>query len=180
MSDFEAYSNELLTSSKKFLEEANSNISTSEKQRLLRSALTHAFFFLEAQLNYLAAHFSNSPDFSVLERALLTERDIALDKGRFVVSDKIKFYRLEDRVEFLLAQFSADLAKSKGTWFSNLKASVKVRNRLVHPKEAHVLEIKDVEITILAVLDCLSALYLAVFGKAFPPAALGLHIGPES
>lgn len=102
-------------SSKKFLEEANSNISTSEKQRLLRSALTHAFFFLEAQLNYLAARFSNSPDFSVLERALLTERDIALDKGRFVVSDKIKFYRLEDRVEFLLAQFSADLAKSKGT-----------------------------------------------------------------
>ncbi len=178
MSDFEAYSNELLTSSKRFLEEARSNVSKLEKQRLLRSALTHAFFFLEAQLNYLASHFSSAPQFSVVERSLLTERDIALVRGRFALTDRTKFFRLEDRIEFLLVQFSGDLENSKGTWFSDLKSSIKVRNRLVHPREAHSLEIKEVEKSLLAVLACVSAMYSAIFGKAFPPAALGLHIGP--
>ncbi len=180
MSEFEAYSNELLRSAKRFLEEAKEKEGKAEKQRLLRSALTHSFFFLEAQLNYLAAHFAASPEFSIVEQSLLSERDLALEKGRFVLTNKTKFYRLEDRVEFLLARFSADLEGSKSTWFSDLKSSVKVRNRLVHPKEAHSISETEVEKAILAVLDCLSAMYSVIFGKPFPPASLGLHIGPES
>ncbi|WFE75749.1 hypothetical protein [Roseinatronobacter sp. S2] len=180
MSEFEAYSSELLTSAKKFLTEAKVNDLKAEKQRLLRSALTHVFFFLEAQLNYLASHFAKSADFSVVERSLLTERDIALVKGRFVLTDKTKFYRMEDRIEFLLARFSADLEASKSTWFSDLTSSIKVRNRLVHPKEAHSISEAEVEKALLAVLACLSEMYIAIFGKKFPPAALGLHIGPET
>jgi len=180
VSDFEAYSNELLTSSKRFLEEGRSNTLNSEKQRLLRAALTHAFFFLEAQLNYLASHFSSASHFSIVEQSLLTERDIALRNGHFVLTEKAKFYRLEERIEFLLAQFSNDLKKSKGTWFSELNSSIKVRNRLVHPREAHKLDTEEVETSILAVLSCMSALYSAIFGKEFPPAALGLHIGPDN
>jgi hypothetical protein len=88
MSEFENYSNELLASSKRFLEEAKSIGPNSEKQRKLRAALTHAFFFLEAQLNYLASHFSSSSEFSVIERSLLGERDVILDKGRFVLTDR--------------------------------------------------------------------------------------------
>lgn len=180
MSEFEAYSNELLISAKKFLEEAKVNGSKTEKQRLLRSALTHAFFFLEAQLNYLASHFATSADFSVVERSLLTERDVALVKGRFMLTEKTKFYRLEDRIEFLLARFSTDLDASKNAWFSDLSSSIKIRNRLVHPKEAHSIREDEVEKTLLAVLDCLSEMYFVIFGKKFPPAALGLHVGPES
>lgn len=177
---FEAYSNELLTTSKQFLEDAKKSVPEIEKQRMLRAALTHAFFFLEAQLNYLASHFSDSPDFSIIERSLLTERDIAIEKGVFVLTDKPKFFRIEDRIEFLLARFSPDLTKAKGTWFANLKSSIRVRNTLVHPKEAHNVTIEDVEIAILAALDCLSSMYMAIFGKRFPPQALGLHIGPPS
>ena len=162
------------------LEEAKAKEGKAEKQRLLRSALTHSFFFLEAQLNYLAAHFATSPEFSVLEQSLLSERDLALEKGRFVLTNKTKFYRLEDRIEFLLARFSADLEGSKSNWFSDLKSSIKVRNRLVHPKEAHSISETEVETAILAVLSCLSAMYLAIFGKPFPPASLGLHVGPGS
>ncbi|MCB1328736.1 MAG: hypothetical protein KDK28_04420 [Maritimibacter sp.] len=180
MSDFEAYSNELLTSAKRFLEEAKAKDEKTEKQRLLRSALTHAFFFLEAQLNYLASHFAKSADFSVIEQSLLGERDVALVKGRFVLTEKTKFYRLEDRIEFLLARFSADLESSKKNWFSDLSSSIKARNRLVHPKEAHSISEDEVEKAILAVLDCLSEMYSAIFGKPFPLAALGLHVGPGS
>jgi hypothetical protein len=90
-----------------------------------------------------------------------------------------RFYRLEERIEFLLARFSPNLEKAKGIWFSDLKSSIKVRNRLVHPKDAHSLEIEDVETAILAVLGCLSAMYQEIFGKPFPPSALGLHLGPE-
>jgi hypothetical protein len=179
VSEFEAYSNELLVSAKKFLEDAKSASTPSEKQRLLRSALTHSFFFLEAQLNYLASHFSNSPDFSISEKSLLSEKEVALVKGKFSLTNKSKFYRLEDRTEFLLARFSPDLEASKGAWFSELLLSIKIRNRLVHPKEAHQISQQEVERSLLAVLDCLSAMYVAIFAKPFPPAALGLHIGPE-
>lgn len=180
MSEFEAYSDELLRSAKKFLEEAKTTESIIDKQRLLRSALTHSFFFLEAQVNYLAAHFAKSLEFSIVEKSLLSERDISLRKGCFVLSEKKKFYRLEDRIEFLLARFAADLETSKGTWFSDLRSSIKVRNRLVHPKEAHSISEVEVEMAIRSVLSCLNEMYTVIFGKPFPPAALGLHIGPES
>jgi len=179
VSDFEAYSNELLSASKHFLEEAKKSVKDSEKQRKLRASLTHAFFFLEAQINYLASHFLSSPEFSVVEQSLLSERDVSLEKGKFIVTEKQKFFRLEDRIEFLLARFSSDLEGTKGTWFFDLKSSIRVRNRLVHPRDAHSLEINEVENTILAVLGCLSALYLAIFGKGFPLSALGLHLGPD-
>lgn len=181
MSDFEAYSGELLLSSKQFLNDAQAlkhNNQMQQRQRALRASLTHAFFFLEAQLNYLAAHFSNRPEFSVLEQSLLSEKDISLEKGQFVLTKKTKFFSLQDRIEFLLSHFSPDLAKAKGTWFSDLTLSIDVRNRLVHPKQAHTLEFSEVERAILAVLGCLSALYSAIFGKDFPLAALGLHTGP--
>ena len=180
MSEFEAYSNELLTSTKKFLQEAKANDVKTEKQRLLRSALTHSFFFLEDQLNYLASNFATSADFSVVEQSLLTEKDVALIKGCFVLTDKKKYYRLEDLIEFILTRFSTDLEASKSGWFSDLSSSIKVRNRLVHPKEAHNISEDEVEKTLLAVLGCVSEMYSAIFGKKFPPAALGLHIGPES
>lgn len=181
MSNFEAYSDELLLSSKQFLVDAKSLKSKSQQQqRALRASLTHAFFFLEAQLNYLAAHFSNSPEFNVLERSLLSEKDVSLEKGQFVLKERSKYFRLEDRIEFLLARFSPDPKKAKGLWFSDLKSSIGVRNRLVHPKEAHALEIGEVEKTILSVLGCLGALYTAIFGKGFPLVALGLHTGPTA
>ncbi|MBD3665970.1 hypothetical protein [Sulfitobacter aestuariivivens] len=180
MSEFENYSNELLQSSKEFLLQAKNSKSQVEEQRLFRASLTHAFFFLESQLNYIASHFENSVEFSTIEKSLLRERDIALEKGRFVITERQKYYNLEDRIEFLLARFAENLQKSKGDWFSNLKTSIAVRNRLVHPKNAHKITHADVERAILAALGCLSALYHAIFGKPFPPSALGLHLGPET
>jgi hypothetical protein len=179
VSDFEVYSNELLDSAKRFLLEAKSYDKDSEIQRNLRSALTHAFFFLEAQLNYLSNHFANRPEFSILERSLLCEREFVLHKGRFVLTDKQKFFRLEDRVEFLLAKFAQDPSLAKGSWFSELTSAIQIRNRLVHPKTVHKIKVTEVEKAIRAILECLTSLYLAIFKKEFPPSKLGLGLGPS-
>jgi hypothetical protein len=45
VSEFEIYSSDLLSSSKLFLEEAKADLPEGGKQRMLRAALTHAFFF---------------------------------------------------------------------------------------------------------------------------------------
>ena len=180
MSEFEEYSAELLLASKKFMSESKvAGIAKPEQQRFLRAALTQAFFFLEAQLNYLAAHFSGSKDFDIVERSLLSERAIGMQKGVFVLTEAPKFFKLEDRIEFLLARFSKSVVSAKGQWFSNLKTSLLLRNRLVHPKEVHEVLLSEVELAILAILDCLSALYLAIFQKPFPLSKLGLHPGPS-
>ena len=179
MSDFEQYSQELLLSSKLFLEESKTKThSKADSQRMLRASLTHAFFFLEAQMNYLASHFVNSDGFDLMERSLLAEREIRLEKGLFVLSDSSKFYRLEDRIEFLLARFSKSLTQAKGEWYSELKVSLAVRNRLVHPREAHTISQAEVEKAIVAILNCLTALYQAIFQKDFPLSKLGLGTGP--
>lgn len=179
MSDFENYSKQLLLSSKKFLEDAKAHSNNEpDFQRFLRASLTHAFFFLEAQLNYLAHHFSNSKDFDLIERALLSEMEVRLDKGQFRITDKPKFYSMEDRIEFLLRRFSSDIDAAKGTWFSALKDSIGVRNRLVHPKDAHEINIQEAEKAIISILDCLSSLYKSIFQKEFPLKSLGLHTGP--
>ena len=179
MSDFEFYSEELLLASKQFLQEAKvSGLADRDQQRYLRASLTHVFFFLEAQLNYLAGHFSGSTGFDLLERSLLSERDVRLDNGKFVLTDNDKFFRIEDRIEFLLYRFSADPNKTKGHWFSDLKSSINVRNRLVHPKKEHKINVADVEKAIMSVLNCLTSLYYSIFRKDFPLSSLGLHTGP--
>lgn len=179
MSEFERYSDQLLRAAKSFLEEGRGNPNLSDdEQRNFRASITHAFFFLEAQINYIAQHFSNSTSFDLLERSLLSERDVALSKGKFSITKKPKFYRLEDRIDFLLNRFSATPVEDKANWHSGLIASITVRNRLVHPKEAHQVTITEVETCILSVLGCLESLYRAVFGTNFPLAGLGLHPGP--
>lgn len=181
MSEFEKYSEDLLRSSKYFLELGKQYpINSDDGQRNLRASITHAFFFLEAQLNYIADHFSQSKNFDILERSLLSEKEISLEKGKFILSGKPKFYRIEDRIDFLLSRFSPSPQKAKSSWHPNLKASILVRNRLVHPKKAHQISVEEAESCILAVLGCLEALYDAVFGKQFQLALLGLHPGPTT
>ncbi len=179
MSDFEAYSKELLQSSKLFLIEAkSSNIGTSSGQRLLRASLTHAFFFLESEINYLSGHFKGNRDFDLNERSLLSEKEVQLRKGEFVITDRDKYFRLEDRIEFLIVRFSGSRDLLSGAWYSELMLAIKLRNMLVHPREVRSLTVKGVEEALSSIIYCLSALYQAIFQKEFPLKSLGLDTGP--
>lgn len=175
MSEFEDYSKELLEASKQFLQTANSSDSGSRKfLAYLRGSLFHAFCFLEAQINYICNHFYDSSVFGTLEKSLLLERDVELKNGEWKLSERKKFFGLEQRVEFLISAFSKDRDKSKGSWFSNLKDAIALRNKLVHPRIAHKLKPREVERAITAILDCVQELYLCVFDKPYPLAQLGL------
>lgn len=181
MSEFEAYSRELLLSSKTFLVDAGAEgLDTFSQQRLLRASLTHAFFFLEAELNYLSGHFKDSRDFDLSERSILSEKEVSLHKGEFRLTDRDKYYRLEERIDFLIVRFSGSPAVLKESWRSDLATAIKLRNKLVHPKEIHQLRQADVQNAVSSVIFCLSALYLAIFMKDFPLKPLGLDTGPLS
>lgn len=179
MSDFHLYSKELLQASKLFLIEAKvAGITLQDAQRNFRASITHAFFFLEAEINYIGAHFKDHPDFDLSERSLLSEKEIRIDKGVFYLSNADKFFRLEDKIEFLLARFSGNLTKNKGSWYADLRLSIQLRNSIVHPKDVRLIGEDDCTRCILSVLGCISALYRAVFNKDFPLIKLGLNLGP--
>jgi len=177
MSDFEGYSKEILESAKAFLEKAKgfdeSNVFA--RQAHLRSAIMQGFCFLEAHLNYICDHFSESETLDLLERGLLGERDVRLIDGEFCLSKIRKMYSIEDRISFLLRKFSG--LKYSGTnfaWKGPLSDAIKIRNSLTHPRERLVLQINDVEMALQAVLDATNGLYTAVFKRPLPYAKLGL------
>lgn len=179
MSEFEAYSRQLLLSSKIFLLDAKADgLDAPSRQRLLRASLTHGFFFLEAEINYLSGHFKDNKDFDLSERSILSEKEILLHNGEFKLTDRDKHYRLEDRVDFLIVRFSGSRAAFRDPWRSELASVIALRNKLVHPKDIHELREVDVQNAIFSVIHCLSALYLAIFRRDFPLKSLGLDTGP--
>ncbi|MGS4916315.1 hypothetical protein [Mameliella alba] len=181
MSEFEAYSRELLLSSKTFLLEAKAEgLDSFNQQKLLRASLTHAFFFLEAELNYLSGHFKDNRDFDLSERSILSEKEVSLHRGEFKLTRKDKYYRLEERVDFLIVRFSGSRDALNEAWRSELSSAISLRNKLVHPKEIHQLREADVQTAVSSVIFCLSALYLAIFRKDFPLKSLGLDTGPTA
>ncbi|MGO4618571.1 hypothetical protein AB4Z34_01550 [Ensifer sp. 2YAB10] len=177
MSDFIDYSKDLMETAKGFREKASAASDDGLKQAYLRAALLHAFSFLEAHLNYMAEHFETSPMFTLHERGILLEREIVFENGAFSMTAKTKFSRLTDRIELLLFKCSVDLAQAKGTWFSKLKDALKVRNALVHPREAHSLSEEQLTAAMRAILEGVDTLYRAVFKKNLPYTKKGIEGG---
>lgn len=177
MSTFGDYCVELMETAKGYRAKAAGAEEADAKQAYLRAALLHAFSFLEAHLNYLAEHFEHSAIYSVNEKGVLLERDVTFERGVFALSARSKFSRMTDRIELLLGKGTAAQPVGKDAWFSPLKDSIKVRNALVHPREAHVLTDKQLDDAMKAILTCVDALYRAALGKPLPYAKKGLEGG---
>jgi hypothetical protein len=134
-----------------------------------------SFCGLEAHVNAVATDFSSRPELSEHERGLLLEKEVRLDSGVFVLSSSLKMARLEDRIEFLQKRFSAKSTRH-GTsgWKVPLTTATNLRNKLTHPKEAQTIGAQDVRRSIEAIIGTLDSLFLAVYGKRFPPARRGI------
>jgi hypothetical protein len=177
MDTFGDYCVELMETAKGFRAKAAGAEEDDTKQAYLRAALLHAFSFLEAHLNYLAEHFEHSVIYSVNEKGVLLEREVTFERGVFALTTRSKFSRMTDRIELLLGKGTATQPVEKNTWFSPLKDSIKVRNALVHPREAHVLTDKQLDDAMIAILTCVDALYRAALAKPLPYAKKGLDGG---
>jgi len=168
MSEFVDYAKDLMESAKGFAEKGRRESNSSLKQAYLRASLLHGFSFLEAHLNEISDHFHNKETLTVHDMGVLLEREVRLSKGQFKLTTTPRFSRITDRIEILLKNFSKDPIKSKGSWYSDLKSSLETRNKLVHPKEKHEISHADVMRALRAIVDCIDALFQAIFSKKFP------------
>lgn len=110
----------------------------------------------------------------MLDKSILLERDVALDGGDFVLLDKLKMFRVEDRIAYIFSKFAKGGFPNKEPWWSDLKSGLDARNRLVHPKAAVVVDAKATSRFLTAILECLNALYKGVFKRQHPAYKRGL------
>ena len=173
--DVDAFASQLLEESKRFLEKADARMADIGRNASLHAALLLAFASLEAHLNSMSEDFLVREDLSVLDRSTLAERDFVLEEGRWVLTERLRVYRIEDRVEYLHNTFSnATLDKSAPYW-PQLKDGLRLRNRLTHPRQMEIITGDQVRRAILAVIDTLDALYLAVYKRPFPAKQRGAN-----
>lgn len=178
MNEIDRLSNDLLEEAKRFLEKAMlASAGSTDRGAYAHAALLLCFSALEAYLNAVADELAARPNLGVLDRSILTERDFTLDDGRFQVTQRFKMYRLEDRLLYIVANFSPSGSQSPTTspWWQKLKAGIDLRNQLVHPKAKVQVDPAAVANALTAILECLDTVYQAVFLRPFPPSKRGLQ-----
>jgi len=175
MSTFDDFSSNLLEESKRFFEIAKENSDLMARNAYLHASLLLSVSSLEAFVNGIAIDFKNASRLSLHEKAFLEEKQISLKNGEFVINDQLKMSRLIERIEFLFVKFDKSLLDKRSKWWQNLKEGISLRNNMVHPKEYHDVEDKQIEATLLAVIECINNLFKAIYKKNLPSFNMGLN-----
>jgi len=171
MAEFDALSGELLEESKRFLEKASESPDSVAKTAYLRAALLLSCSALEARVNAIAADAAQCrTDLTIHERALLLEKDVRLEKGEFKIVETLKMARLDERIEFEFVRLSGKVLDKNALWWGELKAAIRLRNALTHPKDVPAVTEKSVAAGIQATIDALNALSKAIYRKPYPAA----------
>lgn len=174
MAEVDVFATLLLDEAKRFLEKAIDEDSEEGKTAYLHAALNLAFCAFEAHLSSIADDFLVGGSLNLLDGSILSEREVQLMGGQFVLSDRPKMYRLEDRLEFIHLRFSGKpIDKTSSAW-SDLKNGLRMRHKLTHPKE--VVEISEAltRRTLEAIIRILDTLYQNIFGRPYPGLRRGL------
>ena len=176
MADVDEFASLLLEEAKRFLEKADECDNDDEKRADLHASLLLAFCALDAHINAIAMDFENRKEtFSPHDRSVLFEYDVQLDDGQFVSRETVlKMWRLQERIQFLHRRLSGKVVDKSASWWSELDTAIDLRNKLTHPKAVPTISIEKVSRAVQAVIDTLSALYLAVYRAKFPAANRGL------
>lgn len=136
MNTFDAFAEALMEDAKRFYELGRDESNDTAKQAYLRASLLLSVSSLEAFTNGIVDDFiDRSEFFDINEIAFLTERNIELVNGQFEIRDGLNMKRLTQRIEILFAKFNSSKLNKTDIWWSDLKSGIKLRNKLVHPKE---------------------------------------------
>lgn len=176
MTEFDSFASQLLEESKALLDKSRATEAFSQAT-YLHSSLLLAISALEACINSISDELLVGPyqnKYTVHEQGLLLERDVRFDKGSFVLSKNLKIFRITDRVEFLYCKFTGHKLSGTDFWYTNLKQSIDLRNKLVHPKENVRVTDKQVQSAVLSVIDAINELYKAVYKQTFPSYSRGI------
>ena len=174
MENFDEFSNNLLEVAKRFFEKAKVESTTNSKDAFLHSSLLFAISALEAYVNGIADDFKDAAILNLYEKGFVLEKNISLKNGEFVLVDRLKMSRLIERIEFMFTKFDSTKLDKRSTWWQNLKKGISLRNSLVHPKEFTQISEKQIEATLLAVIECVNNLFLAIYKRKLPSKSMGL------
>lgn len=172
--DIDVFALQLLEEAKRFLEKAVTADADPERDAYLHASILLAFAAFEAHINSIAEDFLVRSELSIPDRSVLSEKEFLLDEGKWILTENLRMYRLEDRLEHLQRTFSTtSLDKSQPFW-SHLKEGIHLRNRLTHAKELQPVSPDQVGRAIAAIIQSLDSLYLAIYERHLPAAARGL------
>jgi hypothetical protein len=174
MSDFDAFSGELLEESKRFLEKAAESSDHHGRNAYLHASLMLALSALEARINSIAEVQAKRTDLSVHERGLLLEQEVYLQDGEFQLSNKLKMWRLDERVEFLCVRLSGKALDKSRSWWGQLIEAIRLRNELTHPKAIPEITELSVSNALKAIINAFDELSQAIYRKRYPGARRGL------
>jgi len=174
MSAIDDYARSVFESAKWFLKQAKDSTDERLRQGHLRAAVLSGSSFLECQVYQICDHFAGNSAFEVQERALMAERAIELRSGKFRLSSRTQFSRLEDKIEFLMTRFMADPPYETRSWKAPLANAFARRNSIAHPKGELTLSVSDVSRDLDAILNAASDLFEVIFKKPLPYKSHGL------
>jgi len=138
--DFLAYAEGFLASA---LEENKAGTDATAKKSTLASIM-FSWIAVESFINNMMDDFAALPadTLSLPERALLTERTLEFadhgeQAGRFVISNRPEYRRLEEKILFLVAKFGTGTPLDKGgPLWQRFEAAKAKRDRITHPRRA--------------------------------------------
>lgn len=162
----------LFDEAKAFLEKAKTS-SGDAKTAYLHASLLVGFCSLEAHVNAIADDFLTRPDLSLLDLSILSEKEIVLEDGRYNLSDRLKMFRLEDRMDYLVNTFSTRPLDKSANYWSDFKAALRLRNELTHPKTPPTVSDASIERALHAIIAVLNAMYRSIYQRGHPSYGLG-------
>jgi len=175
LNDIDNLASSLLEQAKRFREIAAEQKGKDGEFPYCVAALLSGFSALEAHVNAVAEELSERKECGLLEKSILLEKEVKLVSGKYSLTKTLKMYRLEDRISFIVKNFSTEHFPPKGTWWGEFSQATQLRNDLVHPKDKVVVDVDVVERALSAILELLEYIYRAVFKKGYPAYNRKMH-----
>lgn len=176
MATFDDFSALLLEEAKRFHEKISETTDEDAKTAYIHSAVLIGVSALEAYINGIAQELINFPTTPIHEKSLLGEKEIEFKNGEFVLNEKLKIYRLVDRIQYLYYKYKrVHLNGGTETWWGPLKQSLNIRNGLVHPKEEIEINQEQVKLLLESVINCLLCISKLIYTKEFPFKNMGIQ-----
>lgn len=172
--DVDIFALHLLEEAKRFLEKAPIASNDPERDAYVHASLLLAFAAFEAHINSIAEDFLVRPDLSILDRSVLSEKEFQLEDGKWILTDRLRMYRVEDRLEHLQRTFSTTPFDKSQAFRSQLKEGFRLRNKLTHAKKVEPISPDQVANAIEAIIQTLDSLYMAIYKRHLPAATRGL------
>lgn len=175
MKEFDEFSGRLLEEAKRFLEKSKEEKAGEGRDAYLHASLVLGFGALEAYVNGIADELLVDTAVPIMDRAILSEREVVLMDGEFrVLPDRLKIYRLEDRIQFLYRRYSKRPVDKNAEWWNELVGGMHLRNELAHPKGIPSISPKKMDLIMKSIIKAIDVLFRAVYRAGLPVAGKGI------